>query len=75
MDVQDPLKACSAPIGGRGGSRSHRTLPSAEARDRVREARRAFRDYHAQYRDARDRAAVRESGSRGRHRGVGWASS
>ena len=49
MDAQDPLNAC-APIGVQGSSRSHATLPSAAARDRVRvrEARRAFRDYHAQ---------------------------
>ena len=50
MNAQAPLKACSARIGGQGGSRNHATLPSAEARDRVRvrEARRAFLDYHAQ---------------------------
>ena len=50
MDEQGPLKTGSAPVGRRGGAGSHRTPPGAEARDRarVREARRAFRDYHAQ---------------------------
>ena len=48
MDAQDPLKTCVAPVGRQGGSRSQRTLPSAQARDRVDAARRAFRDYHAQ---------------------------
>ncbi len=50
MDAQDPLKSRSAPIGRQDGSRSHSTPAPAEARDaaRVREARRAFRDYHAQ---------------------------
>jgi hypothetical protein len=50
MDAQDPLKACFAPIARQRDSRSHHTPPSAEARDRVRvrEARWAFRDYHAQ---------------------------
>ena len=50
MDLQDPLKSRSAPIGRRGGAGSRRTPPPAEVRDaaRLREARRAFRDYHAQ---------------------------
>ena len=50
MDAQDPVEARLAPVDGRGGPGSHRTSPSAEVRDRVRvrEARRAFRDYHAQ---------------------------
>ena len=48
MDAQEPLKGCLAPIGRQGDSRSEGTLPAAEARDRVRVARRAFRDYHAQ---------------------------
>ena len=49
-DTQDPLKAYFARIGRKGGSRSHRSLSSADARDmvRVREARRAFRDFYAQ---------------------------
>ena len=50
MDAQDPLKSRSAPISRHGGAGSHRPPPAAEARDRarVRAARRAFRDYHAQ---------------------------
>ncbi len=48
MDAQEPLKACLAPIGRQGDSRSQGTPPPAEARDRVRMARRIFRDYHAQ---------------------------
>ena len=49
MDAHHSPKARSAP-GGRHGGSSRRTLPSAEPRDsvRLREARRAFRDYHAQ---------------------------
>lgn len=37
-------------IGRRGGQRSHRSLPSDTARDmvRIREARKAFRSFHAQ---------------------------
>ena len=48
MDAQDSLKTCVATVGRQGGSRSRRTPPSAEARERVHAARRAFRDYHAQ---------------------------
>lgn len=48
MDAPEPLKACLAPIGRQGDPRSQGTPPSTEARDRVRLARRAFRDYHAQ---------------------------
>lgn len=50
MDTPDPLKAYLARIGRKGGSRSRRVLSSADARDmvRVREARRAFREFHAQ---------------------------
>ena len=48
MDGQDLLKTCVAPVGRQGGSRSQRTLRSAEARDRLDAARRAFHDYHAQ---------------------------
>ncbi len=50
MDAQDLPKARLFPVGRQGGPASHRTLPPAESRDRVRvrEARRAFRDYHPQ---------------------------
>lgn len=50
MDTQDPLKAYLARIGRKGGAKSRRRLSSADARDmvRVREARRAFREFHAQ---------------------------
>lgn len=50
MDTPDPLKAYLARIGRKGGSTSRRGLSSADARDmvRVREARRAFREFHAQ---------------------------
>ena len=50
MDAQDPPKARLVPVGRQGGPGSRRTPPSAESRDRVRvrEARQAFRDYHAQ---------------------------
>ena len=48
MDAQARLKACLGPIGRQGDSRSHRPPRAAEARDRVRMARRAFRVYHAQ---------------------------
>ena len=50
MDLQDSPKSRSAPIGRRGETGSRRSPPSAEVRDaaRLREARRAFRDYHAQ---------------------------
>ena len=50
MERPDPLKAYLARIGRKGGSRSRRALSSADARDmvRVREARRAFREFHAQ---------------------------
>lgn len=44
------MKEYFARIGRKGGSRSRRSLSSADARDmvRVREARRAFRDFYAQ---------------------------
>ena len=50
MDTPEPLKAYLARIGRKGGSRSRRALSSEDARDmvRVREARRAFRAFHAQ---------------------------
>lgn len=50
MDAQEAPKARLVPVGRRGGPGSRRTLPSAKPRDRarVREARQAFRDYHAQ---------------------------
>ena len=50
MDTPDLLKAYLASIGRKGGTRSRRVLSSADARDmvRVREARRAFREFHAQ---------------------------
>ena len=49
-DTTNPLKEYFARIGRKGGFRSRRRLSSADARDmvRVREARRAFRDFHAQ---------------------------
>ena len=49
-DTPDPLKEHLARIGRKGGARSRRTLSPADARDmvRVREARRAFRDFYAQ---------------------------
>jgi len=50
MDAQDSLKACVAPVRHDRGTKACRALPSAEAGDRarLRAARRAFRDYHAQ---------------------------
>ena len=50
MDTPPSLRAYLARIGRKGGSKSRRTLSSADARDmvRVREARRAFREFHAQ---------------------------
>jgi hypothetical protein len=44
------VKQYLSAIGRRGGSKSRRVLDSATARDmvKVREARRAFRDFHAQ---------------------------
>ena len=48
--ARDPLAEYFARIGRKGGSRSRRSLSSADARDmvRVREARRAFHDFYAQ---------------------------
>ena len=50
MDTPPSLRAYLARIGRKGGSKSRRTLSPADARDmvRVREARRAFREFHAQ---------------------------
>ena len=48
MDAQDSPKARLVPVGRQGEPGSRRMLPSAESADRVREARQAFRDYHAQ---------------------------
>ena len=50
MGRPDPLKAYLARIGRKGGSTSRRALSSADAEDmvRMREARRAFREFHAQ---------------------------
>ncbi len=50
VPVEDGIRKYLAEIGRRGGKRSRRTLSSEAARDmvRVREARRAFRTFHAQ---------------------------
>ena len=50
MGSRSSLRAYFARIGRKGGSKSRRTLSSADARAmvRVREARRAFREFHAQ---------------------------
>lgn len=50
MDTPPNLRAYFARIGRKGGIRSRRGLSSADARNmvRVREARRAFREFHAQ---------------------------
>ena len=46
--MADELRNYLAEIGRRGGRKSRRTLTSEQARDmvRVREARRAYRDFH-----------------------------
>ena len=48
--MNDPVRAYLAEIGRRGGRKSRRTLDSETARNmvRVREARRAYRRFHAQ---------------------------
>ncbi len=45
----DPVRSWLASIGAKGGRKSRRTLAPETARDmvRVREARRAYRRYHA----------------------------
>ena len=50
MDPSAALKEYLSRIGRKGGRRSRRELSSDQARDmvRVREARRAFRTFHAQ---------------------------
>ena len=50
MGAPQSLRAYFLRIGRKGGVRSRRALSSADARNmvRVREARRAFRDFHAQ---------------------------
>lgn len=50
MDTPPVLREYLARIGRKGGLRSRRNLSPAQARDmvRVREARRAFRTFHAQ---------------------------
>jgi len=48
--VPKEVRAYLAAIGRKGGTKSRRHLPSATARDmvRVREARKIFREFHAQ---------------------------
>jgi hypothetical protein len=50
METSSPVSEYLARIGRKGGSKSRRRLSPEEARNmvRVREARRAFRNYHAQ---------------------------
>jgi hypothetical protein len=50
MVVTEQIRQYLAEIGRRGGQKSRRHLSSEQARDmvRVREARRAFREFHAQ---------------------------
>ena len=50
MDPTPAVREYFSRIGRRGGLRSRRNLSSDEARDmvRVREARRAFREFHTQ---------------------------
>ncbi len=50
MDPPPAVREYFSRIGRRGGLRSRRNLSSDEARDmvRVREARRAFREFHTQ---------------------------
>ena len=50
MDAQDLPKARRVPVNREDGPGSRRAPPSAESPDRVRvrEARQAFRDFHAQ---------------------------
>ena len=47
--MTDPIREYLAEIGRRGGRKSRRSLDAETARDmvRVREARRAFREFHA----------------------------
>ena len=46
--MTDPVRDYLAEIGRRGGQKSRRTLEPGQARDmvKVREARRAYRDFH-----------------------------
>lgn len=50
MKKTDPVRAYFSEIGSRGGKKSRRALSPDAARDmvRVREARKAFRRFHAQ---------------------------
>ena len=50
MTTSSTIRAYLAEIGRKGGQKSRRSLTSKEARDmvRVREARRAFRQFYAQ---------------------------
>ena len=50
MIMTDPVREYLSAIGRKGGRKSRRELDSGTARDmvRVREARRAFRRFHAQ---------------------------
>jgi hypothetical protein len=50
METSSPVSEYLARIGRKGGTRSRRSLSSEEAQNmvRVREARRAFRRFHAQ---------------------------
>jgi hypothetical protein len=47
--MNDPIRQYLAEIGRRGGRKSRRSLDAKTARDmvRVREARRAYREFHA----------------------------
>jgi hypothetical protein len=49
-ETTDPVRSYLAGIGRKGGKKSRRRLSSEDAQNmvRVREARRAFRDFHAQ---------------------------
>lgn len=48
MNTPSSVSAYLARIGRKGGAKSRRRLSAEEARDMVREARRAFRTFHAQ---------------------------
>jgi hypothetical protein len=50
MNMNDPVKKYLSAIGRRGGLASKRALASAEARRmvKIREARKAYRKFHAQ---------------------------
>lgn len=50
MEAQSPVREYLARIGRKGGKKSRRKLSPEDARDmvRVREARRAFRQFYAQ---------------------------